>query len=90
MSLSTDFIISNGILEKYNGTSSEVTVPEGVREIGLGAFRHCRSLKSIVLPNDISGIDSNAFEFCTELTGTLPFQIPLSILGITLLVPAIV
>lgn len=30
-----DFVIENGVLEKYKGPGGDVTIPEGVKEIGL-------------------------------------------------------
>ena len=78
MTNSADFIISGEILEKYNGTSSEIAVPRGIKELGMGAFRHCRSLKSLVLPNSIIRINNNAFEFYTGLTDiTMPNSVML-------------
>ena len=34
MSNTQDFIIENGILQKYNGPGGEVVIPDGVIEIG--------------------------------------------------------
>lgn len=39
-----DFVIENGVLTKYNGPGGEVTIPEGVTEIGLQAFGDCENL----------------------------------------------
>lgn len=41
MNASNDFIINDGILEKYTGTAVNVAVPDGVTEIGMHAFEHC-------------------------------------------------
>ncbi len=34
-----DFVIENGVLKKYTGTSADVIIPDGVTEIGDSAFR---------------------------------------------------
>ena len=39
-----DFVIENGILKKYNGPGGDVTIPEGVTEIGSSAFDGCKKL----------------------------------------------
>ena len=35
------FHIINGVLERYFGDDSEVTIPEGVLAIGEAVFQHC-------------------------------------------------
>ena len=42
-------------------------IPDGVTEIGWGAFKGCTSLKSIVIPNSVTEIGSSAFSGCTSL-----------------------
>ena len=39
-----DFVIENGVLIKYNGPGGDVTIPEGVKEIGWSAFKDCKKL----------------------------------------------
>ena len=39
-----DFVIENGALTKYNGPGGDVTIPEGVTEIGSSAFDGCKKL----------------------------------------------
>ena len=39
-----DFVIENGVLTKYNGPGGDVTIPEGVKEIGWSAFKDCKKL----------------------------------------------
>ena len=38
MSNANDFVIKNGVLEKYNGHDAEVMIPDGVTTIGDEAF----------------------------------------------------
>ncbi len=52
---------------------SNITIPNGVTEIGLDAFYNCTSLTSITIPDSVTQIDRNAFSGCTSLTSiTIP------------------
>lgn len=44
MSRNQDFIIKNGVLQKYKGPGGDVTIPEGVTEIRAYAFQFCTDL----------------------------------------------
>lgn len=55
-----DFIISNGILIKYLGTSNEVVIPEGVTEIADEAFKE-KGLDKVTFPSSLLKIGSCAF-----------------------------
>ena len=63
-----DFVIKDGVLKKYVGNGGDVTIPDGVREIGKSAFFCCRKIKSVTIPAHIDYIDYWAFECCTGLT----------------------
>ena len=41
-----DFLIENGVLKKYNGTSSKVVIPRTVTPIGEKAFMECTTMKT--------------------------------------------
>ncbi|MBR3149278.1 MAG: leucine-rich repeat protein [Eubacterium sp.] len=45
-----------------------VTIPEGVKRIGQGAFCSCSSLESIILPSTLTYIGLEAFYECVNLT----------------------
>ena len=60
------FLIENGCLQKYMGSSGDVVVPEGVTMIGSHAFEHC-SLTSVVIPEGVTEIGSSAFFDCKYL-----------------------
>ncbi|MDR1674437.1 MAG: leucine-rich repeat protein [Oscillospiraceae bacterium] len=50
-----------------NGKTGEYTVPNGVTDIGDGAFLYCESLTGIELPDGITDIGDLAFSDCTGL-----------------------
>lgn len=61
-----DFEIENGVLTEYQGEDVDVIVPEGVREIGEGAFWRC-DVESVRLQQGIRAIRSGAFMNCRSL-----------------------
>ena len=63
-----DFDIKDGVLMKYNGTRSDVVVPEGIRAIADDAFAYKKTLRSVSLPSTLTEIGRRAFNQCTELT----------------------
>ena len=68
-----DFVIENGVLTKYEGAGGCVTIPEGVTEIGKGAFIWCRSLKTISIPEGVAEIGEDAFSGCSSLARVVVF-----------------
>ena len=44
-------------------TLTEVIVPDGVTDIGEGAFRGCKALSKITMPYTVTEIGRNAFYF---------------------------
>lgn len=58
MSNASDFIIENGVLTKYVGPSGDVVIPEGVTEIGEGAFIGCVEAK-IHVPRSVTNVSWN-------------------------------
>ena len=73
MSGNQDFVIKNGVLQKYKGPGGDVTIPEGVTEIGYSAFEGCTGLTSVTIPAGVTEIGDGAFEGCTGLTSvTIP------------------
>lgn len=49
------------------GGKRAVNIPEGVTEIGFGAFLGCSSLASVSIPESVSTIGSAAFNGCSSL-----------------------
>ena len=66
---SENFRIENGVLIEYTGNDENVTIPNGVTEIGRSAFSGCKSLKSITIPDGVTTIGFESFKGCTSLTG---------------------
>lgn len=59
--------IKNGILKKYTGSKTDVIVPDGVREIGEGAFSET-DIERIHLPDSLRVIHHEAFALCLSLS----------------------
>ena len=48
-------------------TASSIEIPKTVKVIGAGAFLKNRQLKKLIIPSNITSIDSNAFYGCSDL-----------------------
>ena len=64
---SDDFVIENGVLVNYVGNAEEVRVPEGITEIGRGAFQNNKTIKKVILPDEVITIGAYAFAGCSSL-----------------------
>ena len=62
-----DFVIENGVLQKYNGPGGDVTIPAGVTKIGECAFEDCTGLTSVTIPESVTEIGYNVFTNCRRL-----------------------
>ena len=73
MSESDGFVIDEGVLSRYYGPGGEITVPDGVTEIGLLAFAEREDITRITLPESLTVIGLQSFWECTGLKEiTLP------------------
>ncbi len=68
-----DFLILNGKLLSYKGTSEEITIPSGVTEIGKEAFYNCETLNRVTIPEGVTSIDERAFN--SGVTIDLPVSV---------------
>ena len=62
-----EFVIKNGVLEKYKGPGGDVVIPDGVTSIGDSAFKNCRTLTSVTIPDSVTSIGDRAFDGCRAL-----------------------
>ena len=67
MSNESGFIISNGILERYEGHSVNVVIPAGVKKIGENAFFSFETIETVIIPKGVTEIGYNAFCWCASL-----------------------
>lgn len=51
----------------YSGTFNNITISEGIENIGHSAFRNCDNIKDIYIPNGVKKIYSSSFEGCNNL-----------------------
>ena len=63
----SDFIIKDGLLIKYTGNDIYVEIPNGVTEIGSGAFAG-QAITKVTIPNGVLVIGNRAFYECIYLT----------------------
>ncbi len=61
-------IMGDGILYEYQGTDTEVTVPDTVRYLGENAFSYNTTLETLHLPEGLLEIYSYACIGCTQLS----------------------
>ncbi|MBR6915162.1 MAG: leucine-rich repeat domain-containing protein, partial [Clostridia bacterium] len=52
---------------------TRVSVPDGVKAIGAGAFENCARLETVVIADSVESIGTSAFKNCTSLTS---FSVP--------------
>lgn len=63
-----DFIINeDGVLTSYQGTASQIQIPDRVRSIAANAFANQNNLTTITINRYIDKIETNAFSNCTNL-----------------------
>ena len=68
-----EFVIEKGVLSKYCGAKTDVTIPDKVTRIGKLAFYDCTSLTNVTIPNSVIEIGEAAFYDCTSLANiTIP------------------
>ena len=65
-------VVPEGVVEIADFAFEEqsilgVSLPEGLRVIGVGAFKHCRRLTEIHLPDSLVQIGNEAFAYCARL-----------------------
>ncbi|MBR0191590.1 MAG: leucine-rich repeat protein, partial [Thermoguttaceae bacterium] len=69
----SDFEMYGTSLTKYKGRSAQVVIPsvirgQKVKSIGESAFKDCRFLRFVEIPESVTGIGNDAFSGCVSLT----------------------
>ena len=70
-----DFLVVDGVLKKYNGSETVVTIPNdlGIESIGQRAFYKRTDIRTIIIPMGITSIANYAFSYCENLASiTIP------------------
>lgn len=76
---SKKFEIEDGVLLRYNGDETEITIPDGVTAIGEDVFKDLTEVTSITMPDTVTSIGDYAFSNCKKLTS---INIPNSVTSI--------
>lgn len=63
----SQFVISNGILTKYLGNDSIVSLPSIVKRISSSAFMGCSEVTEISIPDTVTQIERYSFVSCAAL-----------------------
>jgi hypothetical protein len=58
---------------RFIDSITDITIPNSVTSIGMGAFAQCKGLTSITIPSSITSIEHQAFRGCDNLT-SVTFQ----------------
>ncbi|MBR3991318.1 MAG: leucine-rich repeat protein, partial [Clostridia bacterium] len=67
VSAEDEFVITDGVLEKYNGTAAEVVIPDGVVSLGDLAFDGNPTVEKIYVPDTVETIGYSSFRNCANL-----------------------
>ena len=68
-----EFVVKHGVLVRYNGEGGQVTIPDGVQEIGSDAFEDClENLTGITFPEGFTTIQEQAFVSTALTSVTIP------------------
>ena len=73
MGVQNDFVIKEGVLEKYEGAGGSVRIPDGVSKIADSAFSRCSGVTEVVVPDSVTEICSHAFFAVRTCGGPSPF-----------------
>ena len=63
----SDFVIKDGVLEKYQGNEPVVIIPDTVKEIGDGAFEKDKTVLKVIMPDSVEKMENAVFNECENL-----------------------
>lgn len=70
---SDGFVIEDGVLTDYTGSTSNIILPDNITSIGDSAFASNESITSVTISNGVTTIGNSAFEGCISLVDiTIP------------------
>ncbi len=61
-------LMGDGVLLLYNGASTDVAIPEGVKRINSGAFNGRTDIKYVSMPNSLLYLSADSFYGCSGIT----------------------
>ena len=61
-----EFVVRGGRLERYNGASTEVTIPNSVITIGADAFEGCVNIRKINIPESVNEIEGRGIGYYSK------------------------
>ena len=64
--------VSQGAFEEVKDTIEKITFDEGLKTIESLAFKNCRSLTSVTIPNSVTSIGNGLFSGCYIKSATIP------------------
>lgn len=62
-----DFVIKEGVLDKYIGNEQNVVLPQSVKTVQLYAFENCTELVNVTIPAGVIHLYRKSFDRCTNL-----------------------
>lgn len=62
-----NYFVCDTILRSYTGKESEVNIPPNVTTIGARAFEYNDAVQVVFIPESVSLIRTNAFNYCRNL-----------------------
>ena len=67
MSNASEFVIKEGVLEKYTGKAVTVVIPSGVQTIGDNAFKNKKNIVSVTIPEGVVKMGAKSFAGCCSM-----------------------